>query len=256
MSTTAIDEYTSGRMQTQSREQHACQKPRNISQTEKQLSTFGGAALIAAGLSRGRLGGLLMTLAGGGLLYRGWTGHCHAYDMLGVDTSEAHASGTVIPAHTGARVDEAITINRDAAELFEFWQNLDNLPRVMRHLERVDRKDEKHSHWVAKGPLDQKVEWDAEIIEQKPGEMISWRSLPGSQVDTAGSVYFKSAGNGRGTVLRVSLKYNPPGGRITTGLASLFGMGLEQQLHDDLARFKSVIEAGEAPTIHGQPQGN
>ncbi|MAT16522.1 MAG: cyclase [Planctomyces sp.] len=252
---TTTAEYASTGSQQCAEQKGECPLSRNISRGEQQLSTWGGAALVAAGLMKGRLSGLLLTLAGGGLLYRGWTGHCHTYDMLGIDTSEEHAAGTVIPSRTGTRVDEAVTVNRSADELFDFWQNLENLPSVMQHLDRVEQQEGDRSHWIAKGPFDQRVEWDAEIIEKKEGEMISWRSLPGSQVDTAGSVHFKSAGNGRGTTVRVSLKYNPPGGRVTTGLAWLFGMGLKQQLHEDLARFKSVLEAGEAPTVTGQPQG-
>lgn len=228
--------------------------PRNISRNEQRISTWSGAALVALGISRGKLSGLLMTLAGGGLVYRGLTGHCHCYDALGIDTAK-HPGATSIPAKQGVHVDKSIMINRDADELYAFWEDVENLPRVMQHLERVDATDDGRSHWVAKGPFGQTVEWDAEIINERDGEMIAWRSLPDSQVDTTGSIHFTQLGHGRGTAVHVSMKYNPPGGRIADALAWLFGADLEHQLHDDLARFKSVMEAGEAPTIAGQSRG-
>lgn len=227
---------------------------RNISQREQQFSTWGGAALLLAGLKRGKLGGLLMSLAGGGLLYRGLSGHCYCYDALGIDSSE-DSDATAVPAQQGLRVEESITVNRTAEELYDFWKELENLPLVMSHLRRVETRDEGRSRWVAEGPLGQSVSWDAEINNQREPELIAWRSLPGSQIETAGSVHFVPQENGRGCVVRVSLKYNPPGGRIGAGIAWMLGAGLEKQLHEDLARFKSVMEAGEAPTTAGQPRG-
>jgi uncharacterized membrane protein len=227
---------------------------RNISRREQQMSTVAGAALLAAGVSRGRASGLLLSLLGGGLLYRGWTGHCHTYDALGIDTAH-HSAATAIPAKQGLKVEKSFTVNRPADEIYDYWQDLSKLPRIMQHLETVEVLDESRSRWVAKGPFGQTLEWEAEILEQRRPEMISWRSLPGSDVDSAGSVHFKPLGHDRGTALTVSLKYNPPGGRLGAGIAWLVGNDAEQQLEDDLSRFKSVMEAGEAPTTAGQPSG-
>ncbi|MEQ8849741.1 SRPBCC family protein [Botrimarina sp.] len=229
-------------------------RPRNISRREQQLSKWGGAALLLAGLTRGRASGLVMSLAGGSLLYRGWTGHCHAYGALGINTA-GHNDATAVPAQQGVRVDESVTINRGAGELYERWSDLESLPAVMRHLKSVEVLDEQRSRWVAEGPLGQSVDWEAEVINQREPDMISWRSLPGSRVDTAGSVRFTPLGHDRGTVVRVEMKYNPPGGRVGAGIAWMFGAGLEKQLREDLARFKSVMEAGVAPTTAGQPRG-
>jgi uncharacterized membrane protein len=99
------------------------------------------------------------------------------------------------------------------------------------------------------------VQWDAEIVTDTPNRVISWRSLPGSDVDTAGSVHFNMAPAGRGTEIRVSLKYDPPAGKLGTFIARLFGENPEQQIRDDLARFKQIIEAGEIPRTDGQPHG-
>jgi uncharacterized membrane protein len=223
--------------------------PQNISQTERVASCLGGSALLIGGLIRGRLSGLLLSGIGGALLYRGMTGHCHGYDALGVDTN-SHNPATAVPARQGAKIEKTIAVNRSVEDLYACWSDLPRLPKFMQHLESVQQLEGGRSHWVAQGPRGKRLEWDAEIINQRENEMISWRSLPDSEVDTAGSVHFKSLGHDRGTAVKVSLKYNPPGGKLTEKLAALFGGGLEQELAEDLRRFKSIMEAGEVPT-HG-----
>jgi len=122
----------------------------------------------------------------------------------------------------------------------------------MRHLQEVKVEGDK-SHWVARGPLGIVAEWDAEIINDKPGEMIAWRSLPDSDVDTAGSVRFRPLANGRETVVTVELKYDPPAGRVGDWVARLFGESPEQQIREDLRRFKQLMETGKAETAQPQP---
>ena len=100
------------------------------------------------------------------------------------------------------------------------------------------------------------VEWDAEIFNERDKELIAWRSLPGGDIETAGSVHFQPLGEGRGTAVNVSMKYNPPGGKLGDAVASLLGSGLARQIKDDLHRFKSIMEAGEFPSTEGQPRGN
>src|SRR4051812_22284164 len=79
------------------------------------------------------------------------------------------------------QVKKSIIINRSPEELYRFWRDFENLPRFMNHLESVRVLDDKRSHWVAKAPAGTSVEWDAEIIEDRPGELIAWRSLAGSE---------------------------------------------------------------------------
>jgi uncharacterized membrane protein len=140
---------------------------------------------------------------------------------------------------------KSIVINRPAEELYQFWHNFQNLPRFMKHLESVSVTDEKRSHWTAKAPAGTTVEWDAEITEDRPNEMIAWRSLEGSDVDNSGSVHFERAPGGRGTLVRVEIEYTPPGGIVGAAIAKLFGEEPEQQVGDDLRRFKQVMETGE-----------
>ena len=136
-------------------------------------------------------------------------------------------------------------VNLPPEEVYNFWRNFQNLPRFMRHLESVTDMGDGRSRWKAKGPAGMDVEWEATIIADVPGEVITWRSLEGSDVDNAGAVRFERATGGRGTIIKVNLEYNPVGGVLAAAIAKLFGEEPEQQLDDDLRRFKQVMEVGE-----------
>jgi len=142
-------------------------------------------------------------------------------------------------------VRKAITISRPGEELYRFWHDFTNLPRFMSHLESVEVTGPDRLHWRAKAPAGMTVEWDAEIVEDRPNALIAWRSLEGADVYNTGSVRFVPAPGGRGTEVRVVLHYVPPGGRIGAWFATLFGEAPEQQIHDDLRHFKQVMETGE-----------
>jgi len=216
----------------------------NVSDGERALSALGGSAMTLFGLTRGTLGGLAIAAVGGAFLYRGLTGHCDCYAALGISTAEDRGRRTSVPAGAGVKVEKSITINKPASELFRYWRNLSNLPRFMRHLESVS-VDGNRSHWVAKAPLGMSASWDAEIITERPNELIGWRSVPGSMVDTAGSVHFAQAPGGRGTEVQVTLKYDPPAGKVGATLANWLGEAPEQQIEEDLVTFKRMMEAGK-----------
>jgi uncharacterized membrane protein len=225
----------------------------NVGEFERGLSVVGGALLAIRGLTQGSLGGLALAALGGGLIRRGLSGHCAAYAVLGLDTSdEPHGALASVAAGRGVKVEKSVTINRTPAELYRIWRNFENLPRFMRHLETVQTDTGGRSHWVARGPLGFKVEWDAEIVNEKENELIAWRSLEGADVDTAGSVHFASAPADWGTEIKIVLKYDPPAGKVGATLARLFGEAPEQQIVEDLRRFKQWMETGEIATTAGQ----
>jgi uncharacterized membrane protein len=142
-------------------------------------------------------------------------------------------------------VATSLIINRPPEEVYSFWRDFENLPQFMHHLESVRVTGDGRSHWAAKGPMGKTVEWDAETTEDRPNERIAWRSVGASEVENSGSVTFESAPGGRGTVVRVELGYNPPGGALGSAVALLFGEEPEQQVRDDLRRLKQVLETGE-----------
>lgn len=147
--------------------------------------------------------------------------------------------------HHGIHASGTCIVNRAPEEVYQFWRRLENLPRFMRHLESVEDLGGGRSHWVAKGPAGMHVEWDATIVADDPGKVITWRSLEDADVDNAGAVRFEAAPGGRGTIVRVNLEYSPMGGVIGAAFAKLFGEEPEQQMDDDLRRFKQVMEVGE-----------
>jgi uncharacterized membrane protein len=152
-----------------------------------------------------------------------------------------------VPSDEGVRVDKAITIEKPVSEVYSFWRRFENLPRFMRHLESVTIQDHLHSHWVVKTFGGKKLEWDSEIIEQRGNEMISWRSLPGADVDNAGSVWFTPVPAGNGTVVRLEMKYVPPGGKTAAFISKLFRQDAESEIEEDLNRLKALLETGELP---------
>src|SRR5262245_2267650 len=153
----------------------------------------------------------------------------------------------------GIHVEEAVTVSRPPYEVFRFWRNFENLPRFMNHLRAVSQREAGISHWVARGPAGMNVEWDARIINEIDGRLIAWQSLEGSEVSTAGSVNFRETP--RGTEVRVHLQYSPPAGKLGAAVARILGEEPTVQIHDDLRRFKQLIETGEIPTTTGQPAG-
>lgn len=227
----------------------------NVGNAERWLSVIGGSALAAYGLKRRSIGGLILSGLGSVLVWRGATGHCPAYEALGVSTAEEVGDQVSVPYGRGIRVEKTVTINATPEQLYTFWRNFENLPRFMDHLESVKVIDGNRSHWAAKGPARIHAEWDAEVINEVPNELIGWRSVDGSRVDNAGSVHFTRAAGGRGTEVKVVLRYDPPAGIVGATLARIFGEDPAFQVQEDLRRLKELIETGEVPTIRSQPTG-
>lgn len=148
-------------------------------------------------------------------------------------------------------VTRTVTINRPAEELYAFWRDFRNLPRFMRHVEAIEVTGDTRSHWRVKGPAGMTVEWDAEITDERPNEFISWRSVPGADVDNEGTVRFERAPGGRGTIVRAEIRYTPPGGPVGAAFAKLFGEEPGQQAQEDLRAFKQVMETGEVTRSQG-----
>ncbi|PSR17083.1 cyclase [filamentous cyanobacterium CCP3] len=211
---------------------------------ERWASIIGGGAMVLTGLQQRSLKGILTAIAGGGLLYQGTQGKStvkQVEDAMGLD----HA----------IRVEKTVTINRPAADLYSFWRDLNNLPTFMRHLQSVQVFDERRSHWVANAPLGQGIEWDAVIVNDEPNHLIAWTSTDDTPIENSGFVRFQPAAGDRGTEVKVVMEYQPPGGMLGTAIAKLFGEEPEQQIGDELNRFKQLMEAGEIATIEGQPKG-
>lgn len=232
-------------------EHHRSTEPFDAEQEQggdRWATVLGGAALVGSAVlalyaARDRSWRSIgLAVAGGApLLYRGATGHW--------------VPRTIADRGEPLTVETSVTVNRSREELYRFWRQLENLPSFMKHLDTVEDLGDGRSRWVAESPVGKRVEWEAVIIEEREGHLISWRSVPGSQLETAGSVLFEDAPGGRGTVVRVSMEYRPRGFGAGRALARLLAGPTQQEVKEDLRRFKQLMEAGEVPTTWGQPTG-
>jgi uncharacterized membrane protein len=218
------------------------------SETERWASLIGGGALVLMGLQQRSLRGVLTAVAGSGLLYQGMTKQSTVQKAQGVLQQAQDAVGL----NKGIKVEKTVTINKPAEELYRFWRNFENLPRFMKHLKSVTVYNDTRSHWVASAPLGTNVEWDADIIKDEANHLIAWASAENADVDNSGFVRFQPATGGRGTEVKVVMEYNIPGGAVSAAIAKLLGEEPEQQIGDELRRFKMLMEAGEIATTEGQ----
>ena len=232
----------------QARRRHA-----NVGSLERWGSVVLGGALVTYGLSRRTRAGAGIAAAGTTLVLRGTTGHCPVYSSIGVSTA-ADDTRTALGGANGFHVHESIRLEKPIAEVYRFWRELENLPRFMTHLERVIDLGNGRSRWTAKGPAGMAIEWEAEIINEVENKVIAWRSLPNSDLVTAGSVNFDRARGGRETQLTVHLQYAPPGGRLGRVIAQLFGDEPGQAIREELRRMKWLLETGEIPRASAEQQ--
>jgi uncharacterized membrane protein len=143
---------------------------------------------------------------------------------------------------------KTVTVGRARDELFEEWRDFTRFPRFMENVERVETLDGKRSRWTIKAPGGSSVELITKITGEEPGKSIAWESEPDSDIATEGRVEFLDAGPGRGTMVRLVIRYDPPGGIVGKGIAKLFQREPHIQARRDLRRFKSLMETGEIAT--------
>ncbi len=203
----------------------------------RMMSGAAGGALVLMGLKKRGVLGLGMAAVGGYLAYRAATGTDPVMAAAGFGGNSAISKPIFVETST--------TIDGTPDQVYNYWRHLENLPQIMSHLESVTPLDEKRSRWVAKAPLGTHVEWEAEIVNDKPGQRIGWHSLPGAAVDNAGSVQFEALPDGK-TRIHIALSYRPPAGPMGAAVAKLFGEEPSQQIAEDMQNFKAAFEASNA----------
>jgi uncharacterized membrane protein len=231
----------------------------NVARPERVASVALGAALVTLGLRQRGASGVAAAIIGGAFIHRGATGNCPVYNAFGISTGDAEAAldaprrrlasrAATVDARKAIKVERTVTIMKPRAELYAFWRNFENLPRFMEHLEAVTVQSPMRSHWVAKAPAGKSVEWDAELVNEVPDSIIAWKTVGDADVANAGAVNFSDAPGGRGTIVKVTLDYEPPGGRLGNLVARLFGEDPDRQVREDLRKFKQLMEVGEITT--------
>lgn len=213
----------------------------NMMPTERAIHLAGGALLVLQAVrGRSTLGRLGFAAAGSGLLYCGLTG-----TRMFPQTNERRL-----------HITRTVMIDRPAEDLYQVWRNFENLPEIMRHLEAVCVLDSQRSLWRAKSPLGGTVEWEAEVTHEIPNRELGWRSLPGSEVESAGIVRFEPSPLGHGTQLQVEMRYSPPGGALGAIVARLLGEEPHRQIEEDLQLFKRRMESASIPTAGALSAGD
>jgi len=238
---------------------------KNVSDPERAVSAAVGGLFVASGLKKRGLGGLLLAVVGAELVRRGATGHCMLYDAIGFSStdgdnqsdpahrSDVRSAAATVNARKSIKVERSITIRKPAQEMYEFWRDFSNLPQVLDHLESVDDIGGGRSHWVAKGPAGTRVEWDAEIVNDIPGQLIAWKTVGKPDVAHAGSIHFTPVADG--TEVKFVMDYEPPAGRLVSVAAKVMGESPDQKVQSDLKRLKMLFETGEVVTTAGQTSG-
>lgn len=199
------------------------------------------------------VGGLGLALCGAGLARRGTLGTLMGVKGLAMLTRstmnrpfrEIFGGGPEEP----IVVQKTIAVDAPLDQVWSLWEHPENFPRFMDHLESVERLDDDTYRWVARGPVGSDVEWRARVVERRPQELLSWESLPGSDIDTHGSVRFENGVDG-GSRIHVRMSYNPPAGGLGHLVARLFHDDPRSAMNDDMVRLKSLLENGRATAHH------
>lgn len=219
------------------------QPPVNISNFERVATVLIGAFLFYNGIRKLRrkpIKGVTRAAAGGALVFRGVTGFCPVYDKLKIDGTMSES----------VNIRSTFVVDKPRMEVYHFWRRLENLPLFMKHLTSVRETDSRHSRWEAKIPEGNPmtIKWDAEIVKEDEGSLLSWKSLPGSTIDNAGKIEFHDALGKQGTELRIMITYRPPAGNIGSSIAKLLNPIFEKMVRDDVNNFKSYIDAKPVTT--------
>jgi uncharacterized membrane protein len=221
----------------------------NVGWGERKVSAALGGVLLMRGLRRGLFRGAASTLVGGALLYRGISGRCRLYQAFDISTARPKASHTA----DALKVERYITIGKPADELYRLWREPQILSRIMGPFAKVTAINENRQHWVVRSPSGHSVEWDAQIMEEQPGELLRWESLAGAELPNEGSVHFRPAPAAWGTEVALRLRFHPPGGALGASAMRLLGVVPRTMVTQALRRFKSLVETGEIPTLEHNP---
>lgn len=206
----------------------------NVSNKERMISVAVGSFLLTRGLRKFKL---FRAALGGYLLYRGISGHCPAYSQM------QRAAYTYKP--ESVNIKTRLIVNKPRAEVYAFWRKLENLPLFMKHLKSVTAIDDTHSQWELQVPGNlTSINWQAQIVKEEEGNLLSWRSLPGATIENAGKVEFKDALGHEGTELNVVITYHPPAGKVGEGISTLLNPIFTKLIKQDILGFKEYVEKG------------
>jgi uncharacterized membrane protein len=223
----------------------------NVAGVERLASGLLGTVLVASGVQWRSVAGVLTALVGAGLLYRGVTGHCHVYQTLGVSSASDRDRGENRSHPELVRVQRTVTIRRPADELYRLWKDPHNLRAIMGHFAEVDVDADQNWHWGMRTPVGHAYQWTTRIVEERPGELLRWRSLEDGPLTNEGMLSLAPATDNRETRVTLALRFHPPGGPLGLAAANALRMIPATLARKALQRFKSLVETGEIATNEG-----
>ena len=115
------------------------------------------------------------------------------------DRDDVTSRAATVNARKAIKVERSIQVQRPSEELYRLWRDFSNLPRFMKHLESVKCSDAMHLHRIARLPGGKHVEWDSEIVNDIPGQLIAWKTVGDPDIAHAGSVHFTPLSNSDAT---------------------------------------------------------
>lgn len=225
----------------------------DLGQLERMASAVLGGALLTLGLGRRSLGGTAVALASGGLLARGFTGRRGGLRALGAGLAGRGEQRGLRAQVAPAEVERVLTIGRPAEELHRLWRDPQALAAIMAHFAEVTPVDADRTHWKVRSPIGRSLEWDARIVEERPGELLRWESLEGAELPSEGTLSFRRAPGDWGTEASLWMRFRPPGGALGAALMKRLQLVPRVLAQRSLRRFKSLAETGEIPTTERNP---
>jgi uncharacterized membrane protein len=205
--------------------------------TDRAMTLLAGALALYGLARRGPIGFAARTLGAG---------------MLWSELRQPSASAAQAVRERRRTVDiqKTLLIEAPPERVYDFWTDYENFPLFMSNVREVRDMGGGRSHWTVRGPGGVPIEWDAMLTEQVPGEMLAWRSRPGSMLENAGAVRFRP--EGEGTRVELRLCYSPPAGGAGQAVAALLGADPRAKLNEDLGRLKSLLEGANRSETHGR----
>jgi len=224
----------------------------NVGAAERLASMAVGGLLVTWAFRKRSPATIAAGIVGADLIYRGASGQCRVYGALGVNTAATMISGGQISS-AAPEIQRSITINRSPEELFAFWNNPENLARIMAHFAEVTPEGGDVTRWKVRGPMGQMFEWTSRQTAEEAGRKLSWQSLPGGTIATRGNIAFKPGPESRGTEATLWVQFEPPLGVVGEGLLKTLQKVPRAIAGQALRRFKSLVETGEIPTLDHNP---
>lgn len=217
----------------------------NIHPLERVGSVTLGGALLFRSVKHPSAGKAVLALD---LLYQGLSGHSFLYQALGVSTTNGNKQQAGV-----LEVERTITIGKPANEIYQTWRSPQKLALIMGDIAEVKEESQERTHWKMRVWPGRCIEWDTSIQEDRPGEFLSWKSVESAQVPNEGSIRFRPAPGEKGTEVTLRFRFDLPAGVLGNIMATRLSFLPRMATKQILRRLKSLMEAGEIPTLAHNP---